>query len=108
MHEATRLYNAGYYDEALEPWFEVLKRDGNYRRAYIGIASAYINQGNYEEAMKYAELADSQWRYDRAFEGWRTEFINENFMAIGVIVLLVIIAIAVVVIRKKRKGGRKS
>lgn len=108
VHEATRLYNAGYYDEALEPWFEVLKRDGNYRRAYIGIASAYINQGNYEEAMKYAELADSQWRYDRAFEGWRTEFINENFMAIGVIVLLVIIAIAVVVIRKKRKGGRKS
>ncbi len=106
VHQATRLYNDGYYEEALEPWFEVLKRDGNYRRAYIGIASAMINNGNYSEAMKYAKLADSQWQYDRAFEGWRTEFINKYFGIIS-LVLIITAAIVFLLVRKikKAKGG---
>ena len=58
VHHATELYNAGYYDEALEPWVDVLEQDGNYRMAHKGIASSYINQGRYREAMKYAKLAD--------------------------------------------------
>ena len=29
-------------------------------------------------AMKYARLAESSYRYNRAFEGWRTEFISAN------------------------------
>lgn len=104
VHRATALYNAGYYDEALEPWFEVLRRDGNYRRAYIGISSAYINQGNYEEAMKYAKLADSQWRYDRAFEGWREEFINRNFIRFAAgAVIVIAAALGFSVYNKRRK-----
>ena len=33
VHTATAYYNAGYYEEALGPWQEVLKHDGNYLRA---------------------------------------------------------------------------
>ncbi len=95
VHRATALYNAGYYEEALEPWFEVLRRDGNYRRAYMGIASAYINQGNYADAMKYAKIADSQWRYDRAFEGWRERWISRNFIPAALVLLLAAAAAAV-------------
>lgn len=102
VHTATELYNDGYYDEALEPWFDVLKQDGNYRRAYIGISSAYINQGRYKEAMKYAKLADSQRRYNKAFEGWRTEFINKNFNIFAVIILLIAIVIIILIYRKKK------
>ncbi len=108
VHEATALYNAGYYDEALGPWFEVLKRDGNYQRAYIGISSALINQGKYEEAMKYAELANSQRRYNRAFEGYRTDFINEHFVALTTVTALIVAGIVVIVVRKKRKGGSRA
>ena len=109
VHQATKLYNDGYYEEALDPWFEVLKRDGNYRRAYIGIASAMINNGNYDEAMKYAKLADSQWQYNRAFEGWRTEFIN-NYFGIISLVLIIIATMVLVIVRhiKKAKGGHRK
>ena len=91
VHEATNLYNAGYYEEALEPWQEVLKRDGNYRRAYIGIASAMLKKGDYAESMKYAKLADSPYRYNEAFEGYRSEFLKKyfNIIIIGALVLIV-------------------
>ena len=90
VHEATNLYNAGYYEEALGPWQEVLKRDGNYRRAYIGIASAMLKKGDYAESMKYAKLADSPYRYNEAFEGYRSEFLKEyfNVLIIGALVLI--------------------
>ena len=90
VHEATNLYNAGYYEEALGPWQEVLKRDGNYRRAYIGIASAMLKKGDYAESMKYAKLADSPYRYNEAFEGYRSEFLKEyfNILIIGALVLI--------------------
>lgn len=91
VHEATNLYNAGYYEEALEPWQEVLKRDGNYRRAYIGIASAMLKKGDYAESMKYAKLADSPYRYNEAFEGYRSEFLKKyfNIIIIGALVLII-------------------
>lgn len=104
VHRATELYNAGYYEEALEPWFEVLRRDGCYRRAYIGIASAYISQGRYEEAMKYAKLADSQWRYDRAFEGARERWISRNFVYIAAVLILTAVCAVFFRINKKRKA----
>ncbi len=85
VHEATNLYNAGYYEEALDPWYEVLQYDGNYRRAFLGISAALLIEGDYEGSMKYAKLADSPYRYNRAFEGWRTEFLSAHLTEIVVI-----------------------
>lgn len=104
VHEATALYNSGYYEEALEPWYEVLKRDGNYRRAYIGVASALLNSGDYEGAMKYAELADAPAIYNKAFEGYRMDFLKANFTVI--IIIIVILIAALIVLNKFLKKRR--
>ena len=104
VHEATDLYNDGYYEEALEPWYEVLKRDGNYRNAYIGIASAKLNSGDYEEAMKYSRLADSGSRYNKAFEGYRQDWLDAHFGLVAfVIILLVVIWISNFILKKLKK-----
>lgn len=103
VHEATALYNSGYYEEALEPWYEVLKRDGNYRRAYIGVASALLNSGDYEGAMKYAELADMPSIYNKAFEGYRMDFLDEHFTVIVIAVIVIIIALVLLSKRSKKK-----
>ncbi len=104
VHNATDLYNSGYYEEALEPWYEVLKRDGNYRNAYIGIASAKLNSGDYEEAMKYAKLADSGSRYNKAFEGYRQDWIDSHFGLITfVIVLLILIWLVNAILKRKKQ-----
>lgn len=102
--KATELYNDGRYDEALEPWLEVLKYDGNYRRAYIGIGNAYFNSGRYEEAMKYYKTAISRVRYDKAYEGYRDDFLRDHFDVIMVVLILLIILI--VVLKKMKKAGK--
>ncbi len=106
VHDATDKFNAGYYDEALEPWYEVLKRDGNYRRAYIGVASALYNRGDYKGSMKYAKLADAPRIYNKAFEGYRMEFLKANFgyIAAGLAVLIV----GIIVLKKKLKKRKPA
>ena len=102
VHDATNKYNAGYYEEALDPWFQVLQYDGNYRRAFLGISAAYLVQGNYEGSMKYAKLADSPYRYNRAFEGYRQEWLEQHATLVGIVlVLLVAAGIALSVWKKK-------
>ena len=105
VHKAAALYNAGYYEEALEPWQDVLKRDGNYNRAYIGIASALLRKGDYKGAMKYAKLSDSGDIYNKAFEGYRREFLREHFTAIAAgLVIFTAGLIALGRVKKKRRS----
>lgn len=103
VHKAVDLYNGGYYEEALEPFREVLRCDGNYRYAYKGVASALLRNGDYENSMKYAQLADDRNIYSKAFEGYRREFIRTNGGYIFSVFILLILAVTFF-----RKHRRKS
>lgn len=103
VHAATALHNDGRYEEALEPWQEVLKRDGNYRRAYVGVAAALLRKGDYEGSMKYAKLADAGWIYNKAFEGYRMDFLKKYFGYIFIVIVAVIIALFIMGRRLKKK-----
>lgn len=107
VHEATALYNGGYYEEALGPWIEVLKRDGNYRRAYLGISSAYYNMGRYKESMEYAKKADASARYNRAFERYRSQWLKEHLT--GILILAVVLIAGVWGLKKllRRRKQKK-
>ena len=102
--EAANLYNEGYYEESLVPWQNVLKYDGNYRRAYIGIGNALYNRYEYEEAMEYFEISISRMRYNKAFEGYRDLWIKANYMK--VIVIVVILIVLIIVYKQLRKRGK--
>lgn len=107
VHEAVSLYNDGYYAEALEPWQEVLKRDGNYNMAYIGISSALYNEGDYSGAMKYAKLAQSKDLYNKAFEGYRSEWLSDNYgWVVGALVIIIALWIAAVIRGKRKKKNQ--
>ena len=103
VHDAVELFNKGLYTEAIGPWKEVIKRDGNYNLAYEGIAKARYYQGDYEGAMEYAKIAFDAEIYDRAYKSYRDEYLRENFTMVVVIILLVIVLILVYA-RLKKKG----
>lgn len=101
--EATNLYNAGYYEESFEPWQTVIKFDGNYRRAYVGIGNALLSAEQYKEAMAYFKISRSRGRYNKAFEGYRDKILQKWFTP-GII-LIIVIAVAVKVIGSLNRKG---
>ena len=92
VHDAVALHLKGLYDEAKDLWEEVLRRDGNYWFAYVGVGRAYLNDGEYETAMYYFNRRSLKG-YNKAFKYYRQQFIRENFtaMAIGLIGIVVVI-----------------
>lgn len=102
VHEAVALHNEGLYEKAVEPWQEVLKRDGNYIMAYTGIGRALLNQGEYKEAMEYFENSYNQDDYDRAFEGYRQQILRDNFTLIVVIIVVLVAVIWLFGLLKKK------
>lgn len=94
VHEAISLFNKGKYEEARGPWEEALRRDSNYWLAYIGLGNAYLNEGDYETAMKYFYY-NSRSGYNDAFKSWRMNFIRDNFTLFAVIILVLLVVIYV-------------
>ncbi|MCM1165420.1 MAG: hypothetical protein NC299_03655 [Lachnospiraceae bacterium] len=108
VHEAMSLFNAGKYNEAMEPWREVLRRDSNYWMAYIGLGNAYLNAKDYEAAMDNFYL-QSRSGYSDAFKSWRMNFIRENFTLFALIIVAIFVAIYVVSsVRNKSRAKKRA
>lgn len=103
VHEAVDMFNEGLYEDSLDMWREVLKRDGNYNMAYLAIGRALLNQDEYDEALKYFKLAFNSEDYDRAFEAKRQEMLRDNFTAIVIVLVILLIAYFVVKQLQKRR-----
>jgi hypothetical protein len=110
--EAMSLFNRGLYQESLEPWQEVLRRDANYYMAYIGMGNAMLSIGEFRESLNYF-YRHSRGGYGRAFKDFRVTYIRDNFntfFAIGAaaVGLLVGTHVALIFIKKKRKEAKQG
>lgn len=103
VQNAIEMFNRGLYQEAKEPFEEILLRDANYWFAYVGLGNAYYTSGDHENAMKYFYM-NSKGGYNRAFKEYRMDMIRQYFN-VFMIVVLIIIAVAIVIsgIRKHNK-----
>jgi hypothetical protein len=63
-------------------WEEVLKMNGNYDLAYIGIGRAAMRQGEYQKAMKYYKLKHFRLGYGKAFQLYRKQWVEDNLWKI--------------------------
>jgi tetratricopeptide (TPR) repeat protein len=96
INEALSEYRAGRYEASAEIWEEVLKMNGNYDLAYIGIGRAALRQGDYQTAMKYYELKHFRTGYGKAFQLYRKQWMEENLWKILLVLgILIIVPFAV-------------
>jgi len=78
INNALSEYQAGRYESSAAIWEDVLKMNGNYDLAYIGIGRAALRQGDYQKAMKYYKLKHYREGYGKAFQLYRKQWIEEN------------------------------
>ena len=103
IYQAGREYDKGMYDKSAETWLEVLKQNGNYDLAYIGIGRAELQRGNYETACNYFKMARDGDNYSEAFRYYRSELVEQNIGWIFGIAAVVLIVPAVIGRIKKIK-----
>jgi hypothetical protein len=105
INDAIKSYSLGQYDTSADYWREVLKLNGNYDMAYIGIGRSLLRQERYKEAMDYFEFALDDDNYSKAFQLYRKEWIEDNIVWIFISFFLIITV--PVVIGKVRKIRRE-
>lgn len=102
---AIEKFNRGLYEEAKEPFEEILQRDSNYWYAYIGLGNAYYTMGENELAMKYF-YQNSRGGYNRAFKEYRMEQVRKYFNVF--IIVIIVLIIGLIVLSKVLKAHKKK
>ena len=100
-------YKVGHYEKSADIWRDVLKLNGNYDQAYIGIGRALLREKKYKEAMDYFELKLDAKNYSKAFKLYREVWFTNN---IGTILLVVVILLGFGVgfVKKARREVEKG
>ena len=91
VFEAMDLFDQGKYNESQHVWEEVIRTDGNYDLAYIGIGRAYLRQKDYKKAMEYFELKYDADNYAKAYRQYRKIWVEEHIVAIVVVIVLLLV-----------------
>lgn len=93
VKEASLQYQEGQYQESVETWKQVLKRNSNNTLAYKGLGKALSQNGNYQEAMKYLQDGGDRYGYSRSYSKMRLEVIRNyaSAIAIGFVLLILVI-----------------
>ena len=103
VFRAIEEFDHGDYNAAGETWEEVMKLNGNYDLAYIGIGRSLLRQKRYREAMDYFEVKYDDENYSKAFKQYRKEWVEEHIVWIVVIFLaLFLIPLGIGRVRKIR------
>lgn len=109
INQGLAEYKIGHYDESADIWRKVLKLNGNYDQAYIGIGRALLRKGQYKEAMEYFELKLDKKNYSKAFKLYREQWFEENIGTILLILaILVLLGFGVGFVKKARKEVEKG
>ncbi|NSW91177.1 MAG: hypothetical protein HPY74_11010 [Firmicutes bacterium] len=87
---AAESYYHGRWDEAAVLLEKALSLNSNYDVAYAGIGKNLLMQDKFEEAMYYLKLGNDRAYYSKAYNGYRAQKIQEEFIWFALVVLIFI------------------
>ena len=109
INQGLSEYKRGDYDASAATWEKVLKLNGNYDQAYIGIGRAYLRQEKYTEAMEYFKLKLDTTNYSKAYKLYRKEWFEQNIgIIIAILVILIVFGLGYGFIKKAREEVEKG
>ncbi|MBE5928919.1 MAG: hypothetical protein E7267_06060 [Lachnospiraceae bacterium] len=105
INDALNTYKIGEYDISADYWRQVLKLNGNYDLAYIGIGRSLLRQDKFEEAMDYFKLKLDFKNYSKAYKLYRKEKIEDN---IGYVFAIFMVLLVIIFVRNTVKKIRRE
>ena len=103
LMKADTLTNKGEFAAAKPLWETVNAQDKNCQLAYSGLANAYLEAGDYKNALSFARQGFDRVAYADAFKYVRNDFLSKNFLLIAIVtVLLIGGAITFLIISRKK------
>ena len=106
--KALQNQNERRYDQSIDDWMEILKRNSNFDAAYIGIGNAYYRSNNLDEALEYYKAAYDTENYSIAYKDLRKEWMSKYIILIPIVVLVVCFAWAKFMKYAKKVNKRVS
>lgn len=106
--EAVSLYTEGKYSEARMLWEEVLKHDHNYMTAYVSLGKSLLADEKFAESLEYFKLGNDRDGYSDAFQSYRNELLQKNFLWLCLAAVTVIGLIVWLTSKKNRCGKAKK
>ena len=91
--KAGEAYYNGEWDTATAYFEEVLRLCANLETAYVGIGKNLLMKEDYEGAMYNFKLGNNREFYSRAYKGYRTIVMKENFWVIALVAVVFIGAV---------------
>ena len=109
LHQALYLYSKGRYTESKEPLTQVLSMNSLFDYANKAMGRAYLQEENYNEALKYARLAKDYDGYSDAFWEVRNVWIRKNVVTAAVVIVVAVMVIKILKrVFKNRKWLKKE
>lgn len=104
LHEALNLYENGRYTESKEPLEQVLEMNSLFDYANEAMSRSYLQEENYEQALKYARVSKAFSVYSDAFWEVRNLWLRNNLVAAAGILLAVCVAVWALKKLHRKKG----
>jgi len=90
-------------------WEQVVALNANYEYGYVGIGHRYLEEENFEEAMRYFELGKNRVYYSKAYKQYRDGIIQKWFSPVLITVAVLIAGnYTYKYIRNKKLGIKKE
>ena len=94
VQEAIHLTAEREYEKSVPVYEAILLENSNFDLANIGIGTAMMRQGNYEEAMRYYKLANDVEDYSQAYSEYRREALGNYILLIPIAIVLIVFLIS--------------
>ena len=104
--KALENQNNRLYDQAINDWREILKRNSNFDAAYIGIGNALYRSGKYEEAIEYYKAAYDTENYSVAFQEQRKIWLSKYIILVPIVIILICVGCSLFMKHAKKVNKR--
>lgn len=94
VQQAIRLTAERKYEESVAVYEQLLLENTNFDLANIGIGTAKMRQGEYEQAMYYYKLANDVDNYSEAYSEYRREKLSDYILIIPIVAVVLCLGIS--------------